>query len=355
MKIVVTGGAGFIGSALCVHLVRECGDEVLNIDRLTYAANPASLAAIVDDPNYHFLRADVRDLETIRAAIAEFRPDAVIHLAAESHVDRSITGAEVFLQTNFMGTCAMLEASRAYWLTLPEEKRSAFRFLQVSTDEVYGTLGPEGLFSEDTPYDPSSPYSASKAGADHLVTAWWRTYGLPTMISNCSNNYGPRQFPEKLIPHMIINALAGKPLPVYGDGSNVRDWLYVDDHVRALRLIVEKGQPGEKYNVGGRNERTNLQVVRALCALMDEYRPAGGPHERLITFVEDRPGHDRRYAIDASKIERELGWRARENFDSGLRKTVHWYLEHEDWWRPLLNREGYHGQRLGLLEEKPVS
>ncbi len=350
MKIIVTGGCGFIGSAVCLHLVLERGDEVLNIDKLTYAANPASLAAIADHPNYDFLQADICDFETMRAAFEKFQPDAVIHLAAESHVDRSINNAHVFLQTNFMGTFSLLEAARAHWRKLPADKREGFRFLHVSTDEVYGSLGPQGLFREDTPYDPSSPYSASKAGADHLVTAWWRTYGLPTMISNCSNNYGPRQFPEKLIPHMIFNALQGKPLPIYGDGSNVRDWLYVEDHARALRLIVEKGRPGEKYNVGGHNERTNLQVVKALCSLLDEMHPRGAPHERLITFVEDRPGHDHRYAIDATKIESELGWRARESFDTGLRKTVRWYLDNEDWWRPLLERSGYRGQRLGLLD-----
>ncbi len=355
MKVIVTGGAGFIGSALCLYLVEETGEEVLNIDKLTYAANPASLAPLEKKDRYSFLKADICDGEAMRGAFADFQPDAVIHLAAESHVDRSITGAAEFLQTNIMGTFTLLEAAREYWSGLPAERHEKFRFLQVSTDEVYGSLGDEGLFREDTAYDPSSPYSASKAAGDHLAIAWHRTYGFPALISNCSNNYGPRQFPEKLLPHMIFNALEGRPLPVYGDGQQVRDWLHVKDHARALRLIVEKGRPGEKYNVGGRNERTNMEVIRGICELMDAFHPQGAPHERLITHVEDRPGHDRRYAIDASKIENELGWRARETFDSGLRKTVRWYLDNEDWWRPLIGRGDYQGQRLGLLEADGTS
>ena len=352
MKVIVTGGAGFIGSALCRYLVREKGDTVLNIDKLTYAANLRSLDSVAGNPGLGFQRADICDQEAMNAAFAAFQPEAVIHLAAESHVDRSITGAHEFMQTNIVGTYALLEAARSYWSTLAEEKRQAFRFLHVSTDEVYGSLPEDGLFTETTAYDPSSPYSASKAASDHLAIAWHRTYGFPVLISNCSNNYGPYQFPEKLIPLMIINALHGKPLPVYGDGVNIRDWLYVDDHTRALRLILTTGRLGEKYNVGGRNEQTNLQVVKKICTLMDEFHPAGAPHENLITHVADRPGHDRRYAIDAFKLENELGWRAHDDFDSGLRRTVQWYLETEDWWRPL-HKRGYKGERLGLLEPSP--
>jgi len=348
MRIVVTGGAGFIGSALCLHLVLDAGDEVLNIDRLTYAANPRSLKPIENDTRYCFLKADICDATAMEKALRDFRPQAIIHLAAESHVDRSIMAAAPFIHTNILGTYNLLEVARQYWQDLDGRERQCFRFLMVSTDEVYGSLGDTGLFSETTPYDPSSPYSASKAAADHLAMAWHRTYGLPVLISNCSNNYGPRQFPEKLIPHMIINALQERPLPIYGDGGNIRDWLYVEDHVRALRLILLQGRPGEKYNVGGRCERTNLEVVRSICALMDEFHPEQAPHDRLIRFVEDRPGHDRRYAIDATKLEQELGWRARESFDSGLRKTVQWYLENRDWWAPLL-QDGYRGERLGLL------
>ncbi len=349
MKILVTGGAGFIGSAVCRYLVSETGAAVLNIDKLTYAANLASLDPIAGDPRYRFLRADIGDRDAMDAAFASFEPDAVIHLAAETHVDRSITGSNAFMETNIMGAYTLLDAARAYWSALAERARRNFRFLHVSTDEVYGSLGAQDLFREDTAYDPSSPYSASKAAADHLVIAWHRTYGFPALVSNCSNNYGPCQFPEKLIPLMILGAREGKPLPVYGDGQNVRDWLYVDDHARALYLILTRGRLGEKYNVGGRNEQTNLAVVTNICALMDRYAPAGAPHHRLLTYVADRPGHDRRYAIDATKLETELGWRARENFASGLEKTVRWYLDNAAWWEPL-RKSVYEGERLGLLD-----
>jgi len=349
MRILVTGGAGFIGSALVRYLVAEVGAEVLTVDKLTYAGNLHSLRAIENAPNHRFLRADICDAAAINEAFRSFQPDRVMHLAAESHVDRSITGAGDFIQTNVIGTFTMLDAARRYWTGLPADRKDAFRFLHVSTDEVYGSLGDEGLFQEVTPYDPSSPYSASKAASDHLATAWQRTYGLPVVISNCSNNYGPYHFPEKLIPLIILNALEGKPLPVYGTGANIRDWLYVDDHARALHLICSRGRVGEKYNVGGRNERRNIDVVRRVCEILDQMKPQGAPHDRLIQFVTDRPGHDSRYAIDATKLETELGWRAQENFDTGIEKTVRWYIENEWWWRPL--RDGvYDGQRLGTLE-----
>ena len=348
MKIMVTGGAGFIGSAVCRYLIDDTDHSVINVDKLTYAANPDSLAAVSDHPRYGFEQVDVCDAPALASVFARHRPDAVMHLAAESHVDRSITGAAVFLQTNVAGTFTLLEAARTYLADLPPDRRSAFRFLHVSTDEVYGSLGPDGLFHETSAYDPSSPYAASKAASDHFVTAWARTYGLPAVISNCSNNYGPCQFPEKLIPLMTINALERREPPVYGNGANVRDWLYVDDHARALLTILTRGRMGEKYHVGGRNERSNLEVVRAICDLVDELSGDGGPPRRgLIRFVTDRPGHDQRYAIDASRLETELGWRARENFDSGLRKTVKWFLENEAWWRPLRERR-YGGERLGL-------
>jgi dTDP-glucose 4,6-dehydratase len=349
-RLLVTGGAGFIGSALCRHLVGELGLQVLNVDKLTYAADLRSLEALGRHGGYSFLRADICDREALAAAFARFRPDAVIHLAAESHVDRSITGSQAFVQTNVVGTYTLLEASRSYWLDLPAEHRDSFRFLHVSTDEVYGSLGPTGFFRETTPYDPSSPYSASKAASDHLVMAWHRTYGLPALVSNCSNNYGPYQFPEKLIPLVILNAIEGRPLPVYGDGSNVRDWLYVDDHARALWAVLTRGHPGGKYNVGGRSERSNLSVVQEICAVLDLRRPAGRPHARLISFVTDRPGHDHRYAIDPGKIERETGWRAGEVFATGIEKTVDWYLDNQAWWRPL-RRAVYGGERLGLVAE----
>jgi dTDP-glucose 4,6-dehydratase len=348
MRVLVTGGAGFIGSALVRHLVLDKGYEVLNVDALTYAGCLPSLCAVENQPNYEFLHANICDGEAMRDAIGRFRPDRIMHLAAESHVDRSITGAADFIQTNVVGTFILLEAAREYWSSLEPEARDRFRFLHVSTDEVYGSLDDEGLFTEETPYDPSSPYSASKASSDHLAKAWQRTYGLPVVVSNCSNNYGPYHFPEKLIPLTILNGLAGERLPVYGKGENVRDWLYVEDHARALDLIAERGAAGETYNVGGRNERRNIDVVRQICAVLDRLAPSNRPREELIEFVTDRPGHDARYAIDASKLESELGWRAQENFDTGIEKTVRWYLENEWWWRPL--RERYAGQRLGLLK-----
>ncbi len=350
MRVLVTGGAGFIGSALVRYLVSEVGAEVLNVDKLTYAGNLASLRAIENRPNYQFLQADLCDSSAIAEAFESFQPDYVMHLAAESHVDRSITGAADFIQTNVNGTFNLLEAARRYWAALGEEKKAAFRMLHVSTDEVYGSLGEEGLFEETTPYDPSSPYSASKAASDHLVSAWHRTYGFPAVISNCSNNYGPYHFPEKLIPLIILNALEKKSLPVYGNGANIRDWLYVEDHARALWLILREGRLGEKYNVGGRNERRNIDFVKTVCAIIDELHPAGAPHSDLITYVEDRAGHDARYAIDATKLETELGWKAQENFDTGIRKTVEWYLANDWWWKPL--REGvYSGERLGVLKK----
>jgi dTDP-glucose 4,6-dehydratase len=348
-KVLVTGGAGFIGSAVCRHLVAE-GACVLNLDALTYAGNLQSLASIGNAPNYRFARADICDSGAVAQAFDTFAPDHVIHLAAESHVDRSITGSAAFINTNVVGTFTLLEAARAYWSALKGARRDGFRFLHVSTDEVYGSLGPDGAFVEETAYDPSSPYSASKAAADHLVSAWARTYGFPAVISNCSNNYGPYHFPEKLIPLIILNALHGKPLPVYGAGANVRDWLYVDDHARALDLIVARGRIGEKYNVGGRNERRNIDVVRRICAILDRLRPASRPHDSLIAFVADRPGHDQRYAIDATKLERELDWRAQETFESGIEKTVRWYLDNEWWWRPLREKV-YSGERLGVIAE----
>ena len=348
MRVIVTGGAGFIGSALVRHLVIEKGYEVLNIDALTYAGYLPSLTAVESKPNYRFLQANICDGPAMAEAFADFQPDRIMHLAAESHVDRSITGAAEFIQTNVIGTFTLLEAARAYWSGLEGPARNAFRFLHVSTDEVYGSLGDEGLFTEDTPYDPSSPYSASKASSDHLAKAWQRTYGFPVVVSNCSNNYGPYHFPEKLIPLTILNALAGEKLPVYGKGENVRDWLYVEDHARALDLIAERGRVGETYNVGGRNERKNIDVVRRICTVLDQLVPANRPREEQIEFVTDRPGHDARYAIDATRLETELGWRAHENFDTGIEKTVQWYFDNEWWWRPL--RDRYAGERLGLLK-----
>jgi dTDP-glucose 4,6-dehydratase len=349
MRVLITGGAGFIGSALARYLAGERGCSVLNVDKLTYAGNAASLRNLDNNPAHQLVQIDICDAPSIRNAIASFRPQRIMHLAAESHVDRSITGAADFIQTNIVGTFTLLAAARDYWEQLDGEARDGFRFLHVSTDEVYGSLGEEGLFAETTPYDPSSPYSASKAASDHLAVAWHRTYGLPVVISNCSNNYGPYHFPEKLIPLTILNALRGRRVPVYGQGANVRDWLYVEDHVRALDLIAERGRLGEKYNVGGRNERRNIDVVEKICECLDRLVPTGAPHERLIEFVADRPGHDARYAIDATKLETELGWRASEDFDSGIEKTVRWYLDNEWWWRPLLDR--YDGQRLGIIDK----
>jgi dTDP-glucose 4,6-dehydratase len=348
MRVIVTGGAGFIGSAVVRYLVLEKGYDVLNVDALTYAGYLPSLKAVEGKPNYRFLHANICDRPAMEQAISSFRPDRIMHLAAESHVDRSITGAADFIQTNVIGTFTLLESARDYWAGLDEAGKQGFRFHHVSTDEVYGSLGDEGLFTEETPYDPSSPYSASKASSDHLVMAWQRTFGLPVVVSNCSNNYGPYHFPEKLIPLTILNALAGERLPVYGQGANVRDWLYVEDHARALHLIAERGRVGETYNVGGRNERRNIDVVRRICSVIDELVPGNRPRAELIEFVTDRPGHDARYAIDATKLEAELGWRAQEDFDSGIEKTVQWYLDNEWWWRPL--RERYSGERLGLLK-----
>ncbi len=351
MNVIVTGGAGFIGSALCRYLVATKGWRVTNIDKLTYAANLASLQPIADKPGYRFVKADICDRGAMDRVIQEAQPDAILHLAAESHVDRSITGSAEFITTNIVGTHTLLEAARAYWSALPQPRRDAFRFLHVSTDEVYGSLGPDGFFLETTPYDPRSPYSASKASSDHLVSAWHHTYGLPTVITNCSNNYGPCHFPEKLIPLILLNALEMKPLPVYGDGRQERDWLYVDDHARAITLAVERGRVGETYNIGGRAPMQNLTVVERICDILDRLRPGDRARRSLITFVKDRPGHDRRYAIDPTKIETELGWRPLETFDTGIDKTIRWYLDNEAWWRPL--RAGiYAGERLGLVEKK---
>lgn len=355
MRILITGGAGFIGSALVRHLIRNTEHEVLNLDKLTYAGNLESLMSVADSPRYRFLQADIAASDVVGAALADFQPDAIMHLAAESHVDRSIDGPAAFIQTNIVGTYALLEATRAYWAALPEARKAAFRFHHISTDEVYGDLhGVDDLFTETTPYAPSSPYSASKAASDHLVRAWQRTYGLPVLLTNCSNNYGPFHFPEKLIPLVILNALEGKPLPVYGDGLQVRDWLFVEDHARALLKVVTEGQVGETYNIGGHNEQRNIDVVRGICALLEELapsKPAGvARYEDLITFVKDRPGHDQRYAIDAGKIQRELGWVPEETFASGLRKTVQWYLDNLEWCRHVQDGS-YQRERLGALKE----
>jgi dTDP-glucose 4,6-dehydratase len=342
--IIVTGGAGFIGSAVIRLLLGATEAVVVNLDKLTYAANPLALEGAERHARYRFEEADIADRAAMRAILAKHRPDAIMHLAAETHVDRSIDGPADFIQTNILGTYTLLEAARDYWSGLPAAQAARFRFHHVSTDEVFGSLGPDGLFTETTAYDPTSPYSASKAASDHLVRAWHATYGLPVVLSNCSNNYGPWQFPEKLIPLMIAKALRREALPVYGRGENIRDWLHVDDHARALWLVLERGRLGESYNVGGRAERRNIDVVGAICDLVDEL--AGGtPRRALITHVADRPGHDRRYAIDASKIEAELGWRPEESFESGLRATVRWYLDHQDWWQAI---DHYRQDRLGL-------
>jgi dTDP-glucose 4,6-dehydratase len=348
-KFLVTGGAGFIGSAVVRRLIRETSHQVLVVDKLTYAGNLDSLAPVAGSDRYGFEQADIADAGLMRAILSRFQPDVIMHLAAESHVDRSIDGPGAFVQTNVVGTFTLLQAALAYWRGLTGERRDGFRFHHISTDEVFGTLGPDGFFHEEYPYQPNSPYSASKAASDHFVRAWHHTYGLPTLITNCSNNYGPYHFPEKLIPLVILNALEGKPLPVYGKGENVRDWLYVEDHAEALIRVAEAGRVGENYNIGGWNERSNIDVVRAICALMDEMAPNGaiGPREGLITYVTDRPGHDLRYAIDAGKIERELGWRPVETFETGLRKTVAWYLDNQAWWQRV--RSGvYRGERLGV-------
>ncbi|HHO9768309.1 TPA: dTDP-glucose 4,6-dehydratase [Escherichia coli] len=352
MKILVTGGAGFIGSAVVRHIIENTRDEVRVVDCLTYAGNLESLAPVAGSERYSFSQTDITDVAAVATQFSEFRPDIVMHMAAESHVDRSIDGPAAFIQTNVIGTFTLLEAARHYWSGLGEVQKQAFRFHHISTDEVYGDLlGTDDLFTEDTPYAPSSPYSASKAGSDHLVRAWNRTYGLPVVVTNCSNNYGPYHFPEKLIPLIIINALAGKPLPVYGNGEQIRDWLYVEDHARALYKVATEGKSGETYNIGGHNERKNIDVVRTICAILDKavaQKPRNITHfADLITFVTDRPGHDLRYAIDAAKIQRDLGWVPQETFESGIEKTVHWYLNNQTWWQRVLDGS-YAGERLGL-------
>jgi dTDP-glucose 4,6-dehydratase len=347
-RILVTGGAGFIGSALVRHLIAATGYEVLTYDKLTYAGSLTTLREVEDNPRHRFVRGDICDGEAVRTAIRAFRPTVIAHLAAESHVDRSIDGPAAFVQTNLVGTFVMLQAALEFWQELEGAERAAFRFHHISTDEVFGSLGPEGLFDEATPYDPRSPYSASKAGADHLARAWWHTYGLPVLVSNCSNNYGPYHFPEKLIPLMVIKGLTGEMLPVYGKGDNIRDWLFVEDHVRALRLVFEHGVPGETYAIGGNTEATNLGVVENICDLLDRLSPRadGLGYRHQIGFVSDRPGHDRRYAIDAGKIRRELGWKPQESFATGLEKTVRWYLDNQSWWQEIRSTR-YGSERLG--------
>ncbi len=344
MKLLVTGGAGFIGSAV-VRQAIAAGHHVVNLDALTYAACLDNVASVAESNAYAFVRADIRDRAALDRALADHAPDAVMHLAAESHVDRSIDGPAAFIDTNVTGTYTLLEAVRAHWIA--RGRPAEFRFHHISTDEVFGSLGATGKFTEDTPYDPRSPYSASKAASDHLVRAWFETYGLPILLTNCSNNYGPYHFPEKLIPVVILNALAGRPIPVYGQGTNVRDWLYVEDHADALLTVIDKGQVGRSYNIGGENEAANIDIVRRICALLDARRPAGAPHDRLITHVTDRPGHDFRYAIDPTRIRTELGWRPSVTLDQGLARTVDWYLANEGWWRALQDRHGV-GQRLGV-------
>lgn len=353
MKVIVTGGAGFIGSAVIRHAIEHMDAEIVNLDKLTYAGNLESLASISEHPRYRFEHVDICDRKSLDRVFGEHQPDAVMHLAAESHVDRSIDGPAAFIETNIVGTYTLLEAARDYWNGLVGERKKAFRFHHVSTDEVYGSLGETGYFTEETAYQPNSPYSASKASSDHLVRAWHHTYGFPVVTTNCSNNYGPYQFPEKLIPRMILNALDGKPLPIYGRGDNVRDWLHVEDHARALWLVLEQGRLGETYNIGGHNEKTNLEVVKAICSILQELVPIQSTdlnvsrYEDLMTFVADRPGHDQRYAIDATKIEQELGWVPEETFDTGLKKTIRWYLENAQWCRHVQDGT-YQGERLGM-------
>ncbi|MFZ3420157.1 dTDP-glucose 4,6-dehydratase [Vibrio harveyi] len=354
MKILVTGGAGFIGSAVIRHIIRDTQDTVINLDKLTYAGNLESLAEVSDSERYHFEQVDICQRDELDRVFAKHQPDLVMHLAAESHVDRSIDGPAAFIETNVMGTYHLLESARQYWSTLDETRKAAFRFHHISTDEVYGDLeGTDDLFTETTSYAPSSPYSASKASSDHLVRAWQRTYGFPTLVTNCSNNYGPHHFPEKLIPLMILNALDGKPLPVYGDGMQIRDWLFVEDHARALYKVVTEGEIGETYNIGGHNEKANIEVVKTICSLLEEFRPnkpAGvESYESLVTYVKDRPGHDVRYAIDATKIAQELNWTPEETFESGIRKTVEWYLNNQQWWQRVLDGS-YSLERLGAGE-----
>ena len=348
MRILVTGGAGFIGSAVSRRLINETRDQVLVFDKLTYAGNLASLQPVAKSERFSFLQDDICDRFAVEKVLSDFQPDVVMHLAAESHVDRSIDGPTAFIETNLVGTFTMLDVSLSYWRKLASERAKNFKFMHISTDEVFGSLGDEGFFREDTPYAPTSPYSASKAGSDHLVRAWGHTYGLPVIITNCSNNYGPYHFPEKLIPLMIINAIEGKPLPVYGRGENIRDWLYVEDHAAALLLVAREGVVGQSYNIGGNNEWRNLDVVHAICDLMNEFIPRSGGYRDLISYVTDRPGHDLRYAIDSQKIQRELGWRPQEQFETGLRKTVKWYLDNRGWWEAV--RSGsYRGERLGVI------
>lgn len=349
MRVLVTGGLGFIGSAVCRYLVQDEGHDVLNVDKVTYVANLFSHEVVSKHSNYHFVRADICDRGMLDTLLAEFEPHAVVHLAAESHVDRSIDDARQFIHTNIFGTYQLLEAVRAYWSQRTERARNEFRFLHVSTDEVYGSLGPTGSFTEGTTYDPNSPYAASKAASDHLVNAWHSTYNIPTIISHCSNNYGPYQFPEKLIPLMILNALEGEQLPLYGDGENRRDWIFVEDHARALALLLTMGRTGHRYNIGARNERSNLEVVRMVCDKLDKLAPRVASRRELIQFVTDRPGHDRRYSINPAKFESETGWRPLNSFESGLDQTIRWYIDNESWWRPLRNY-GYGGERIGLID-----
>jgi len=353
MKLFVTGGAGFIGTAVIRHIITNTSDEVINIDKLTYAGNLESLASVSDDKRYYFEHADICDAGRMEELFSRYKPDAVMHLAAESHVDRSIDGPAAFIETNIVGTYVLLEAARNYWMTLGDEGKRDFRFHHISTDEVYGSLGKEGLFTEESRYEPSSPYSASKASSDHLVRAWNETYGFPVVITNCSNNYGPYQFPEKLIPLVILNAISGQPLPIYGKGDQIRDWLYVDDHARALYKVVREGNVGETYNIGGHNEKTNLEVVHTLCRLLDELVPNHPDdiknYSDLITYVADRPGHDQRYAIDSTKTTEKLGWVPDETFETGIRKTVQWYLSNDEWCQHVKDGS-YQGERLGLGE-----